>query len=178
MLIEVVVANIVKQSDVDALVNSANANLRFGSGVAGAIHTAAGPELEVYCKRFAPIALGEAVVTPGFNLKNSFVIHARAASYINDEEPEKYLDLTVANTLRIAHATGIKTLAMPAMGTGVFKFPLELAAEIILKALKRGAQKYPDIELVRVCVVDEGMRDLFNNGIPKLQRPSLSNTSK
>ena len=63
MHIEVVVANIVKQSDVDALVNSANANLRFGSGVAGAIHTAAGPELEEYCKRFAPIALGEAVVT-------------------------------------------------------------------------------------------------------------------
>jgi O-acetyl-ADP-ribose deacetylase (regulator of RNase III) len=70
---------------VDALVNSANANLRFGSGVAGAIHTAAGPELEEYCKHFAPISLGEAVVSPGFNLKNPYVIHARAASYIHDE---------------------------------------------------------------------------------------------
>ena len=157
MHIEVVVANIVKQSDVDALVNSANANLRFGSGVAGAIHTAAGPELEEYCKRFAPIALGEAVVTPGFNLKNQYVIHARAASYINDEEPEKYLGLAVTNTLRVAQATGIKALAMPAMGTGVFKFPPKLAAEIIMKALKHGAQEYPDIELVRICVVEEGM---------------------
>jgi O-acetyl-ADP-ribose deacetylase (regulator of RNase III) len=161
MHIEVVVANIVKQSDVDALVNSANANLRFGSGVAGAIHTAAGPELEEYCKRFAPIALGEAVVTPGFNLKNPYVIHARAASYLNDEEPEKYLGFAVANTLRTAQAAGIKTLAMPAMGTGVFKFPPELAAEIITKALKHGAQEYLNIELVRICVVEEGMRCLY-----------------
>ena len=165
MHIEVVVANIVKQSDVDALVNSANANLRFGSGVAGAIHTAAGPELEEYCNRFAPIALGEAVVTPGFNLKNPYVIHARAASYINDEEPEKFLGLAVTNTLRVAQATGIKALAMPAMGTGVFKFPPELAAEIIIKALNLGAQEYPDIELVRICVVDEGMKDLFNQSL-------------
>jgi len=163
MHIEVVVANIVKQSDVDALVNSANANLRFGSGVAGAIHTAAGPELEEYCKRFAPIALGEAVVTPGFNLKNPYVIHARAASYINDEEPEKYLDLAVTNTLRVAQATGIKTLAMPAMGTGVFKFPPQLAAEIIMKALKVGAREYPDIELVRICVAEEGISSLYES---------------
>ena len=165
MHIEVVVANIVKQSDVDALVNSANANLRFGSGVAGAIHTAAGPELEEYCKRFAPIALGEAVVTPGFNLKNPYVIHARAASYINDEEPEKFLDLAVTNTLRVAQATGIKALAMPAMGTGVFKFPPELAAETILKALKCGAKEYPNIDLVRICVVDDGMKALFDQSI-------------
>jgi len=155
MHIEVAVANIVKQSDVDALVNSANANLRFGSGVAGAIHSAAGPELEEYCKRFAPIALGEAVVTPGFNLKNPYVIHARAASYLNDEEPEKYLGLAVTNTLKVAQAAGIKTLAMPAMGTGVFKFPPDLAAEIILNALKRGMQEYPDIVLVRICLVDQ-----------------------
>jgi O-acetyl-ADP-ribose deacetylase (regulator of RNase III) len=167
MYIEVMVANIVKQSDVGALVNSANANLRFGSGVAGAIHTAAGPELEEYCKRFAPIALGEAVVTPGFNLKNPYVIHARAASYINDEEPEKYLGLAVTNTLRVAQATGIKTLAMPAMGTGVFKFPPALAAEIILKALNGGAQEFPAIELVRICVVEEEMRDIFKINVSK-----------
>jgi O-acetyl-ADP-ribose deacetylase (regulator of RNase III) len=81
---------------VDALVNSANANLRFGSGVAGAIHTAAGPELEQYCRRYSPIALGAAVVTPGFELPNPYIIHARAASYINDDHPERYLDLAVA----------------------------------------------------------------------------------
>jgi len=68
MQIEIVIGNIVQQPDLDALVNSANGNLRFGSGEAGAIHTAAGSGLEQYCRRYSPIALGDAVVTPGFQL--------------------------------------------------------------------------------------------------------------
>ena len=65
MKIEVVIGNIVKQPDVEAIVNSANANLRLGSGVAGAIHTAAGKKLEEYCQPFAPLELGAALITPG-----------------------------------------------------------------------------------------------------------------
>jgi O-acetyl-ADP-ribose deacetylase (regulator of RNase III) len=163
--IEIVVGNIVRQPDVDALLNSANANLRFGSGVAGAIHTAAGPELEQYCRRYSPIALGEAVVTPGFQLPNSYVIHARAASYINDDHPEKYLDLAIAQALRVAKDAGIKSLAMPAIGTGVFKFPPELAAEIILKALLSRAAEFPEITLVRICVGDSQMQVLFQSAM-------------
>ena len=154
MKIEIVVGNIVQQPDVDALVNSANANLRFGSGVAGAIHTAAGPELEQYCRRYSPIALGEAVVTPGFELPNSFVIHTRAASFINDDHPEKYLDLAVAQTLRVAKEAGIKSMAMPAIGTGVFKFPAELAAQIIINGMVIRSADYPEIHLVRICLGD------------------------
>ena len=161
MKIEIVIGNIVSQSDVDALVNSANANLRFGSGVAGAIHSAAGPELEQYCRRYSPIALGEAVVTPGFELPNPYIIHARAASYINDDHPERYLDLAVAQTLRVAKEAGIKTLAMPAIGTGIFKFPPELAAEIIVKALLSRAVEHSEIALVRICVGDAQMKAVF-----------------
>ncbi len=161
MRVEIVVGNIVRQPDVDALVNSANANLRFGSGVAGAIHTAAGPELEQYCRRYSPIALGEAVVTPGFQLPNPYVIHARAASYINDDHPEKYLDLAIVQALRVAKDAGIKSMAMPAIGTGVFKFPPELAAEIILKTLLSRAPEFPDITLVRICVGDAQMKAVF-----------------
>ncbi len=165
MRVEIVVGNIVRQPDVDALVNSANANLRFGSGVAGAIHTAAGPELEQYCRRYSPIALGEAVVTPGFELPNPYVIHARAASYINDDHPERYLDLAVGQTLRVAKEAGIKTMAMPAIGTGVFKFPPELAAEIIVKALLSRAPEYADITLVRICVGDDQMKAVFQTAL-------------
>jgi O-acetyl-ADP-ribose deacetylase (regulator of RNase III) len=85
MQIEFVVGNIVRQSDVDAIVNSANANLRFGSGVAGAIHSAAGPELEAYCRQFAPLGLGAAVITPGFGHPQCFtcVIKDQSISLIS-----------------------------------------------------------------------------------------------
>ena len=161
MQIEIVIGNIVQQPDVDALVNSANANLRFGSGVAGAIHTAAGPELEQYCRRHSPIALGEAVVTPGFELPNPYVIHARAASFINDDHPEKYLDLAVAQALRVAKEAGIKSMAMPAIGTGVFKFPPEVSAEIIINGLVNRSEDYPEIHLVRICVGTQEMKAVF-----------------
>jgi O-acetyl-ADP-ribose deacetylase (regulator of RNase III) len=163
MNIEIVIGNIVQQLDVDALVNSANANLRFGSGVAGAIHTAAGPELEQYCRRHSPIALGEAVVTPGFELPNPFVIHARAASFINDDHPEKYLDLAVAQTLRVAKEAGIKSMAMPAIGTGVFKFPPKLSAEIIINSLLSRSEDYPEIHLVRICVGTQELMAVFTS---------------
>lgn len=161
MKIELVLGNIICQPDVDALVNSANANLRLGSGVAGAIHTAAGPQLEQYCQRHAPLALGEAVVTPGFNLANPYVIHARAGSYIFEEHAEKYLDLAIGQTLRVAKAAGIKTLAMPAIGTGVFKFPPELAADIIVNGLLSRAAGHPEITLVRICLGDAPMKAVF-----------------
>jgi O-acetyl-ADP-ribose deacetylase (regulator of RNase III) len=171
--VEIVVGNIVRQQDVDALVNSANANLRFGSGVAGAIHTAAGPELEQYCRRHSPIALGEAVVTPGFELPNPFVIHTRAASFINDDHPEKYLDLAIAQTLRVAKEAGIKSMAMPAIGTGVFKFPLELSAEIIINGLLGRSEDYPEIHLVRICVGTQEMKAVFASTlVAKISSPA------
>ena len=161
MQIEFVVGNIVRQPDVDAIVNSANANLRFGSGVAGAIHSAAGPELEAYCRQFTPLALGAAVVTPGFGLPNLFVIHVRAASYINDDSPEECLDRAVRSVLAAAQDAGIQTLAMPAIGTGVFKFPPALAAQIILNALRAGSGTNPSISLVRICLADDQVRSIF-----------------
>jgi O-acetyl-ADP-ribose deacetylase (regulator of RNase III) len=175
MHVEIVVGNIVRQSDVDALVNSANANLRFGSGVAGAIHTAAGPEVEQYCRRYSPIALGEAVVTPGFHLPNLYVIHVRPASYINDDQPEKYLDLAIVQALRVAKEAGIKSMAMPAVGTGIFRFPPKLAAEIILKALLGRAAEFPDITLVRICVVDAQMQAVFQSALDIATAGSVRN---
>jgi O-acetyl-ADP-ribose deacetylase (regulator of RNase III) len=176
MQIEIVIGNIVQQPDVDALVNSANANLRFGSGVAGAIHTAAGPELEQYCRRHSPIALGEAVLTPGFELPNPYVIHTRAASFINDDHPEKYLDLAVAQTLRVAKEAGIKSMAMPAIGTGVFKFPPELSAEIIITSLLSRSEDYPEIHLVRICVGTQDMQAIFTSTLAvKISSPALTN---
>jgi O-acetyl-ADP-ribose deacetylase len=165
MKIEVVVGNLVRQPDVNALVNSANANLRLGSGVAGAIHTAAGPELEVFCKPFAPLELGAALITPGFNLPNPWVIHVRSAHYILNTEPERYMSFALISMLNTARDNGIKSLAMPAIGTGVFKFPPMLAARITAKALREFEKKFQEIELVRICVVNEEMLSLYQSAL-------------
>lgn len=154
MKIELGILDIARQpSSFDAVVNSANSNLRSGSGVAGAIHTAAGPELEAYCKPLAPLALGKAIITPGFKLANQWVIHVRSAHYLNDEEPEKNMTEALRAMLKLAGDHCIKALAMPAIGTGVFKFPPDLAANIIVKALKNDAPELaPELQRVRLCL--------------------------
>jgi O-acetyl-ADP-ribose deacetylase len=165
MKIELVVGNVVMQPDVDAVVNSANANLRSGSGVAGAIHTAAGPELERFCQPFAQIELGAALITPGFKLANPWIIHVRSAHYILNTEPERYMAFALISMLSTAKDNGIRSLAVPAIGTGVFKFPPMLAARITAKALREFEKKSDAIDLVRICVVNEDLRKLYESAI-------------
>ena len=161
MRIEIIQGNIVKQPDVKAVVNSANANLRLGSGVAGAIHTAAGPKLEEYCKPFAPLAFGAYLVTPGFKLPNSWVIHVRAASYENHQDAPVLLQSAVAAALKGAHYNDIRRMAIPAIGTGVFAFPPMLAAQIMADTLTKSEALAPHLELVRVCVASDHLRDVY-----------------
>lgn len=153
------------QPDVDAIVNSANANLRLGSGVAGAIHTAAGPELEVFCKPFAPLELGAALITPGFNLANPWIIHVRSAHYILNTDPERYMAFALISMLSTAKDNGIRSLAIPAIGIGVFKFPAMLAARITAKALREFEKKSDSIDLARICVVSEELQKLYQSAI-------------
>ncbi len=159
MKIEVNIANIANQPDIEALVNSANANLRLGSGVAGAIHTAAGAEMEEYCRKFSPLALGKSVISPGFKLPNKWVIHTRAANYILDDDAEGVLVMCFKSLWSIATEYKIKSLALPAIGTGVFKFPVALAAEITVESLKSHLDD--SVELVRICVVDSKTQFAF-----------------
>ncbi len=159
MEVEVKIANIVKQEDIQAVVNSANANLRLGSGVAGAIHGAAGIKLEKYCEQFAPLALGRAIITPAFNLPNEFVIHTRAANYLLDENAEAVLIACLDAVFEVANENKIESIAIPAIGTGVFKFPLELCASITAKAIKQNSGS--SVQLVRICVTDELVKSAF-----------------
>jgi len=165
MKIEIVIGNIVKQPDVEAIVNSANANLRMGSGVAGAIHTAAGPKLEEYCRPFAPLELGSALITPGFLLPNRWIIHVRAAHYINNTEPERYLAFALSSMLNTCRDNGIRSIALPAIGTGVFKFPPALAARITAQTLSQYEKIAQNIELVRICVTNEEMKATYQSAI-------------
>jgi O-acetyl-ADP-ribose deacetylase len=161
MKIEVVIGNIVQQPDAEALVNSANANLRLGLGVAGAIHTAAGPKLEEYCKPFAPLAYGAFLVTPGFQLPNLWVIHVRAASYTHHDDAPAILEQALQAAIQGAHQNDIRALAMPAMGTGLFAFPPLLAAEITAKVFAQAEHLAPHLQCLRLCVASAFLRDLY-----------------
>lgn len=174
MKIEIVYGNLIKQPDAEALVNSANANLRLGSGVAGAIHVAAGPKLEEYCKPFAPLALGEGLITPGFKLPNPWIIHVRAAHYLNSEEPERHLQAAMMSILRLAHDNTIRSLALPAIGTGMFKFPPLLAARIKARVLSRAEEVAPFLQWARICLADQALVPLYQAAMTEAQSNTCS----
>jgi O-acetyl-ADP-ribose deacetylase (regulator of RNase III) len=167
MHIEVIYGNLVKQPDAEAIVNSANANLRLGSGVAGAIHTAAGPKLEEYCRSYAPLSLGAGLITPGFKLPNLWVIHVRSAHYLNNEKPEQIMQMALETMLRIANDNDLRTLAVPAIGTGMFKFPADLAARLMAQAFERASELSPHLKWVRICLADTAMVSVYESAMTR-----------
>lgn len=134
--LECVRGNIVEQPDMDAVVNAANAALRTGGGVAGAIHRAAGPELDAACRPLAPIEPGQAVITPAFALPNRYVIHCLGPVYGRDESAADLLESCYRSALRLAERERLRSVAFPAISTGSFGYPLEEAAEIAMRAVR------------------------------------------
>jgi O-acetyl-ADP-ribose deacetylase len=125
--------------DVDAIVNAANSSLAGGGGVDGAIHRAAGPELARAATRFAPCAPGDAVLTPGFRLRARYVIHTVGPIWFggDDGEPE-VLRKSYESSFRVARAEpAIRSIAFPAVSTGAYMFPKELAAAIALDVMRK-----------------------------------------
>jgi O-acetyl-ADP-ribose deacetylase (regulator of RNase III) len=136
-MIEIVQADITTL-DVDAIVNAANSSLAGGGGVDGAIHRAAGPELAMAARRFAPCLPGQAVLTPGFRLKARYVIHTVGPIWAGgrDGEPD-VLRSAYESSFRVARADpSIRSIAFPAISTGAYMFPKELAAEIAVDVMR------------------------------------------
>ena len=151
--IEIHLGDITNQPDCDAIVNAANPMLMRGSGVAGAIHKAAGKELERYCEPYAPINTGEALTSPAFNLSNKYVIHAVGPKYFHDKNPAELLKTTVANVLAQCKKFDIQTIALPAISTGSYGYPTIEAAEIIINTLQDWSEESPT--LARLVLFDE-----------------------
>ncbi|MDF1503071.1 macro domain-containing protein [Roseisolibacter sp. H3M3-2] len=136
-MIEVVRADITTLA-VDAIVNAANGSLAGGGGVDGAIHRAAGPELARASRALGPIGAGDAVITPGFALPARHVIHAvgpvwRGGAFHEPELLQRAYDRSFALALA---AGDVRTIAFPAISTGVYAFPKPLAAEIAVRAMR------------------------------------------
>lgn len=159
--VEIVQGDITRQQDMDAVVNAANAELRSGGGVAGAIHRVAGPELEKACRPLAPIAPGEAVITEAFLLPNKWVIHCLGPVYGRDRPEDQLLANCYRNGLRLAENHQIGSIAFPAISTGIFGYPLQQAARVILQTLRDEADTLTVVEHIRMVLYGEQDKQLF-----------------
>ena len=156
--VECVRGDITAQDDVAAVVNAANAGLRSGGGVAGAIHRAAGPRLEEEARPLAPIGPGEAVITGGHDLPNRHVIHTLGPVYGQDHPEADLLASCYRNSLALAEENELDSIAFPAISTGVFGYPVEEAAGVALGAVVEAARGLEHVRLIRFVLFGE--RDL------------------
>ena len=152
VVIEIIQADITSL-DVDAIVNAANSALAGGGGVDGAIHAASGHELARAATRLAPCPPGHAVLTPGFRLKSRFVIHAVGPIWQGGTRDEQAtLRRTYESAFRVARDEHrIRSIAFPAISTGVYGYPKALAAEIALQVMRENSGAF---ERVIACLFD------------------------
>ena len=134
----IVVKGDITERHVDAIVNSANPSLLAGSGVCGAIHRAAGPELEVACRRIGRCEAGSAGITPAFGLNAWFVIHAVGPRWFVESRGEPgLLERCYESIFRVASENGVTSLAIPSISTGIYRYPLEAATEMAVRVASR-----------------------------------------
>ena len=120
------------------IVNSANPSLLAGGGVCGAIHRAAGPNLEAACRKIGRIDPGQAVLTEAFDLPAEHVIHAVAPRYLDGSRgEEEVLAETYRSICRLMEQFKITTISIPSIGTGIYRFPLKLASQIAVRTLQK-----------------------------------------
>jgi O-acetyl-ADP-ribose deacetylase len=149
--LEIVVADITTLG-VDAIVNAANQALLGGGGVDGAIHRAAGPELLAECRTLGGCATGEAKITRGYRLKARHVIHTVGPIWHGGGAGEaKLLANAYANSLALARSNRLRSIAFPAISTGVYGYPADQAAKIAVETVVESLRGDPHFERVVFC---------------------------
>lgn len=153
MTIKILKGDITRQN-VDAIVNSANPSLLAGGGVCGAIHRAAGHELEAACKAFGRCSAGDAVITPAFELPATFVIHAVGPRWLDGArgEPE-LLEKCYESIFTLAAENDLLTLAIPSISTGIYHYPLDAAVEIAIRVARKHDR--PENLIQFICFDDD-----------------------
>ena len=157
----------ITEMDTDAIVNPANEQLVLGGGVAGAIRRKGGPLIQEECDLIGGTFVGGAVVTTGGKLKAKYVIHAVGPRMGEGNEDEKLRSATL-NSLKQAEEKGLKSLAFPAISTGIFGFPRERCAPIMLKTTKEYLEGPTSLQKVVFCLFDQGTLAIFQQSAQKL----------
>lgn len=146
--------------EVDAIVNAANEQLQLGTGVAGAIRKKGGPSIQEECNRIGSTPVGTAVMTGAGNLKARQVIHA-VGPMMGDGEEDKKLAAAVRAALALADRRGMKSIALPAISTGNFGFPIDRAARIMLTEIHRFLQGGTKLERVVIALHGDEAFNVF-----------------
>ncbi|MBA3534376.1 MAG: O-acetyl-ADP-ribose deacetylase [Ardenticatenales bacterium] len=159
--IEVIEGNITKLA-VDAIVNAANSTLLGGGGVDGAIHRAAGPKLLLECMTLRGCATGEAKITKGYNLPARHIIHTVGPVWHGGQSGEDdLLASCYRRSLELAVQHDVKTIAFPAISTGIYRFPLERATEIAVRETRNFLAQNDAIEKVCFVCFDQKTYDCY-----------------
>lgn len=167
-VLELVLGNIIHQ-DTDAIVNAANSSLLGGGGVDGAIHRAAGRQLLEETRALNGCATGDAKITKGYNLKARYVIHAVGPYYnARSNANAKMLASAYRRSLEVAVENGVKTIAFPAISTGVYQYPLGEAATIALETVYEFVTQDSSLRLVRFVLFTEPILIAFSKALERL----------
>jgi O-acetyl-ADP-ribose deacetylase (regulator of RNase III) len=152
------------EADVDAIVNAANNDLMLGGGVAGAIRIKGGPTIQQECDRIGTIALGEAAITGAGRLRARHVIHA-ASMRLGESTSEANLRASTRNSLTRANENALKTIAFPAIGTGIAGFPIERCAQVMLLEVREHLSGKTTLERIDFVLFDRRSLEIFERAL-------------
>ncbi len=154
-------------ADADAIVNAANNELILGGGVAGAIRLKGGPAIQEECNRIGAIALGEAAITSAGRLRSRHVIHA-ASMRLGEATSEENLRAATRNALMRARENSLKSIAFPAIGTGIAGFPIERCAPVMLEEVRTHLEGPTTLKRVDFVLFDRRSLEVFERAFGKI----------
>src|SRR5262249_48688728 len=157
----------ITDADVDAVVNAANTGLQLGAGVAGAIRRKGGPTIQQECDGLGPVALGEAAITGGGQLKADYVIHA-ASMHLGGLTSEGSLRDATTHSLKRAVEKQLTSIAFPAVGTGIAGFPLNRCAHVMLEEVRKHLNGQTSLQRILFVLFDEAALETFQKALTAL----------
>lgn len=167
--LEIVKGDISDQPELDAVVNAANAQLAPGGGVAGAIHSKAGPELYKESRNLAPINPGEAVITKAYRLPNKNVIHCLGPVYGQDKPEDELLASCYRNSLKLADKHKLSSIGFPAISTGIFGYPPDLAVEVVFNTVLAELPKLEHLKKIKFVLYSNEDLQLYQDKLNKIK---------